>query len=189
MAKLPKGSLTLRDVLREQRELQRKQGTAPAFHGTGMTATGYVDAGDANTLAAAKSYTDAATTMPGLEAPYAALTIPAGAATAVPWGAPTENTGGFVVASNTITVPAGMGGVYAVTVVLNVGAVQNTRAFLNLYMGSSRGLVRGVFTTDSIGFVSATARVADLSIIKAEVYCGTATSLTGGWITIYRLHS
>jgi hypothetical protein len=189
MARLPKGPPKLRDVLREQRELQRKQGTASAFVGTGSTATGYVDNGDASTLAAAKSYTDAATTMPGMEAPYAALTIPAGTVAAVPWGAPSENTGGFVVAGNAITIPAGMGGVYAVTATLAVADSQPTRGFVDLYSGSLRSASRGVFTGDSVCTVNVTARVASLSIIKAEIYCGTATSLTGGWITLYRLHS
>lgn len=213
MARLPSvDGPSLASTVRRQRELLRKQSTASPFSATGQGAVGYVDAGDAaarayadtgdsavrkyadtgdsSTLSSAKSYTDAATTMPGLEAPYAALTIPAATVTAVPWGAPTENTGGFVVSGNTITVPAGKGGVYAVSMTLSVPTpVQSTRAFVNLYTGSSRLACREVFTGDSICTATVTARVADLGIIKAEIYCATATSLNGGWVTLYRLHS
>ena len=212
MARLPNvDGPSLASTVRRQRELLRKQGTASPFSATGQGAVGYVDAGDAaarayadtgdaavrsyadtgdaSTLASAKSYTDAATAMPGLEAPYAALTIPAAAVTAVPWGAPTENTGGFVVSANSITVPAGKGGVYAISVTLSVANSQPTRGFINLYAGSSRLASREIFTGDSICTATITARVADLGIIKAEIYCATATSLNGGWVTAYRLHS
>jgi len=37
MAKLPKGPPTLRDVLREQRALQKKQGTASPYSGSGFS--------------------------------------------------------------------------------------------------------------------------------------------------------
>lgn len=196
MARLPKGSPTLRDVLRDQRRQLRKQGTSSPFDGTGiavgadggMTLPGTLTVGSVQGYAPT-SYVDAATAVYGLEAAASALTIPAATTTAVPWGAPTENTGGYVVAGNTVTVPAGKGGVYSVTVSLSVADTQPVRAFLNVYLGSSRSPVREVFTTDSVGSVSATARVSDLEIIKADVYCGTASSLVGGWITLYRLHS
>lgn len=40
MARLPKGAPTLRDVLREQRRLQRQQGTASSFSRSGMNVAG-----------------------------------------------------------------------------------------------------------------------------------------------------
>ena len=196
MAKLPQGPPTLRDVLREQRALQKRQGTSSPFDGTGitvgadgsMTLPGKLTAGSVQGYAST-SYVDASSAKYGLEAPNAALTITAATVTAVPWGAPSENTGGYVVSGGNITVPAGMGGVYAVTVTLSVAASQATRAFINLYPGSSRLACREVFTGDSVCTASVTARVADLGIIKAEVYCATATSINGGWVTLYRLHS
>jgi hypothetical protein len=82
-----------------------------------------------------------------------------------------------------------MGGVYTVTVEVDVANTQTTRGFVNLYMGATRNNPRGVFTSDSKGSVSATARLADLAVVKTEIYCATATSSTGGWLTLYRLHA
>jgi len=198
MAKLPKGPPTLRDVLREQRIQVRRQGTASPFDGTGitvgadgsLTVPGTLTAGSVvGAGGASQSYVDAATAVYGLEAPSSALALTAATVTAVPWGAPSENTGGYVVSGGNITVPSGMGGVYAITTTLQVANAQPTRAYINLYAGASRLAAREVFTGDTICTASVTARVADLGIIKAEVYCATATSINGGWVTLYRLHS
>jgi len=195
VSKLPPTGPSLARYLRAQKRAADAQRNSSAFSNSTLSPGGqyaapsYVDTGDANTLATAQAYTDASSAKYGLEAPFAALTITAATVTAVPWGAPSENTGGYVVSGGNITVPAGMGGVYAITVNLSVAASQATRAFVNLYPGTSRIAGRGVFTGDSTGTASITARVADLGIIKAEIYCATATSLNGGWITLYRLHS
>jgi hypothetical protein len=190
MARLPNvDGPSVTGTIRRQRELLRKLGTASPFAGTGESATSYVSSDSAATLAAANAYTDSSSAKYGLEVSYSPVTVPAAATTPLPWGSPTENTGGYVVADNAISVPAGMGGVYAVTLSLGVADLQATRAFVSLYMGGSRGVVRGVFTSDTQAAVSAVARLADLDVVKAEVYCETATSTSAGWLTLYRLHS
>jgi hypothetical protein len=103
--------------------------------------------------------------------------IPAGTVTGIGWAVPSENECALAKLNLyqwQVTVP----GLYVVTVATSLSPSQTGRAFTDLYVGPH--IARGVFTGDSKAAATIATRCVAGAVIKAEIYCTTATSISAG---------
>lgn len=119
-----------------------------------------------------------------------AQSVPASTVTGVSWQAASENVGGFGNPSALeFTVPAA--GFYTATFQGLVGNGQSGRAFAQVLMGPSGNLrgYRGAFGAAGESGFSATGqrRLAVGGIVKAEIFCATATTVQPSTLVIYQI--
>ncbi|MGC5664921.1 hypothetical protein ACN261_31525 [Micromonospora sp. WMMD723] len=112
--------------------------------------------------------------------------ISASTVTAITWQAASENVGGFTKPSGfEFTVPAA--GLYVATVQGLVSNGQSGRAFVNMVMDGRayRASFGGV--SESGWASTGQRRMAASTIVKAEIFCATATTIASGTLSVYRV--
>lgn len=112
----------------------------------------------------------------------ASLSVLSTSWTVIPWDTETQDTDNYHAAgSSTVTIPAGLGGIYVVACRISVdgGAVLTGRSFLDLTIAGT--IYRAVATGEGIVTVSAVAALAAGNTISANVYhsTGSARGITG----------
>lgn len=112
--------------------------------------------------------------------------ISAATITALRWQAATSNVGGFGKPNTTDwTVPTG--GLYIATVQGLVGAGQSGRAYIDVSMGARAYRTPFGGVGESGWSSTGQRRLTAGAVIKAEIYCATATSLNLATLVAYRV--
>ncbi|MBM0274142.1 hypothetical protein [Micromonospora tarensis] len=114
--------------------------------------------------------------------------IPAAAGTPLRWQAATSNVGGFGKPNTTEwTVPTG--GVYAATVQGLVSNGQSGRAFAQVVMANREFRTPFGGAGESGWGAAGIRRLTAGAVIRADLYCATATTVSSATLVVYRIGS